>query len=81
MSIPGKDFEDIREKPSANGKQVVGQDGVCCLARAAPVALDAYDFSGEVGCFSKIMAMAMTIGVVAGRAGDYLLPRMCGYYF
>lgn len=39
-----KDFKDIREKPTTNGKQVVGQDGVGCLARAAKVALDPDDF-------------------------------------
>ena len=39
------------------------------------------DLGGLVGRFTGIVAVAMTFGVVAERAGDYLLPRMCGSCF
>ena len=39
------------------------------------------DFGGLVRGLTGVVAVAMTFGVVAERAGDYLLPRVCGGCF
>lgn len=43
--------------------------------------LDPDKDGGLVGGLPVIVPVAMAIGVVAGRTGDYLLPRMCGGCF
>lgn len=43
-----------------------------CFTRAAEIALDADEKEALMSPLPKIMAMAVRIGVVAGRAGYYL---------
>jgi hypothetical protein len=50
-------------------------------AKPAEKPLDPNQGGGKVGGLPVIVAMAMAIGVVAGRTGDYLIPRMCGGCF
>lgn len=78
---PFRDKKDIPEPPAADGHQKVGQDGMRAAAKPAEKPLDPDQGGGQVGGLPVIVAMTIAMGVVAGRTGDYLIPRMCGGCF
>ena len=77
---PPGDKQNIVPKPSAERRKEGGKNGVGFAARGGGAAVDRHkdDFGGQMGPLTGMVIVEKTFGVVAGRTGDYIWPRMCG---
>lgn len=83
LGKPLDDAENILPKPPADRRQCVGEDAAGFATRGAAINGNQDDlfWGSQMGPLTRVVIMEMTFGVVAGRTGDYIWPRMCGGCF